>query len=48
MNIGKYVNLYSEDLRLKNYSQNTIENYNSQVKLFLKYFNNLATKLIPI
>jgi integrase/recombinase XerD len=44
MNIGKYVSLYSEDLRLKNYSQNTIENYSSQVKLFLEYFNNSATK----
>lgn len=44
MNIGKYTELYSEDLRLKNYSQNTIENYVSQVKCFLEYFNNTATK----
>lgn len=44
MNIGKYVELYSEDLRLKNYSENTISNYGSQVKLFLEYFNNSATK----
>jgi integrase/recombinase XerD len=44
MNIGKYVELYSEDLRLKNYSENTISNYSSQVKLFLEYFNNVATK----
>lgn len=44
MNIGKYVSLYSEDLRLKNYSENTIENYSSQVKLFLEYFNNSVTK----
>lgn len=36
--------LYSEDLRLKNYSKNTIENYVSQVKCFLEYFNNIATK----
>lgn len=27
MNIGKYVELYSEDLRLKNYAKSTIENY---------------------
>ena len=44
MNIGKYVELYSEDLKLKNYSVNTISNYCSQVKCFLEYFNKLATK----
>ena len=44
MNIGKYVEMYSEDLRLKNYSQNTISNYCSQVKCFLEYFNKVATK----
>lgn len=44
MNIGKYVELYSEDLRLKNYSKNTIENYCSQVRSFLEYFNSVATK----
>jgi len=42
MNIGKYVELYSEELRFKNYSANTIENYCSQVKLFLSSFD--ATK----
>jgi len=44
MRIGKYVELYSEDLKLKNYSENTISNYCSQVKLFLEYFNKVATK----
>ena len=44
MNIGKYVELYSEDLKLKNYAKNTIENYCSQVKCFLEYFNKVATK----
>ena len=44
MNIGKYLELYSEDLKLKNYSKNTIENYRSQVELFLKHFNGIATK----
>ncbi|MGZ9736517.1 tyrosine-type recombinase/integrase [Flavobacterium sp. GNP002] len=44
MNIGKYVELYSEDLKLKNYSENTISNYCSQVKLFLEFFNKVATK----
>jgi site-specific recombinase XerD len=44
MNIGKYVQLYSEDLELKNYSKNTIDNYCSQVKCFLENFNSIATK----
>lgn len=44
MNIGRYLEMYSEDLRLKNYSSNTIENYKSQVGLFLKHFNKVATK----
>ena len=44
MRIGKYVEMYSEDLKLKNYSSNTIENYKSQVAAFLKYFNDVATK----
>lgn len=44
MNTTKYVELYSEDLKLKNYSENTISNYVSQVKCFLEYFNSVATK----
>jgi site-specific recombinase XerD len=44
MNIGKYITLYSEDLKLKNYSENTIKNYASQVELFLKHFESVATK----
>jgi len=44
MNIIKYVQMYSEDLKLKNYSVNTISNYSNQVKLFLEYFNKVATK----
>jgi site-specific recombinase XerD len=44
MNIGKYIDLYSEDLRIKNYSNNTIQNYVSQVRCFLEYYNNVATK----
>lgn len=44
MNIGKYLDLYSEDLRIKNYSQNTIDNYVSQVRCFLLAFNPLVTK----
>jgi len=49
MNIGKYVELYSEDLKLKNYSENTILNYSNQVKLFLEYFNKVVTKMaLPI
>lgn len=44
MNIGKYVKMYSEDLRLKNYGALTIKNYTSQVRLFLEYFDKVATK----
>jgi len=44
MNIGKYIQLYSEDLRLKNYAKSTIENYVCQVELFLKHFEPVATK----
>lgn len=44
MNIGKYIAMYSEDLRLKNYSERTILNYCSQVKCFLEYFDDKATK----
>jgi site-specific recombinase XerD len=44
MNIGKYVEMYSKDLQLKNYSETTIENYCSQVKLFLGHFESVATK----
>lgn len=44
MNIGKYLQMYSEDLRLKNYAGNTIENYTCQVELFLKHFEPVATK----
>lgn len=44
MNIGKYVLMYSKDLQLKNYCQTTIDNYCSQVKQFLGYFNKVATK----
>lgn len=44
MNIGKYVQMYSEDLQIKNYSESTIENYASQVRCFLSHFDNLVTK----
>lgn len=44
MNIGKYLDMYSRDLRLKNYSDRTIANYMSQVKVFLGAFEGVATK----
>lgn len=44
MNIGKYIQMYSEDLRLKNYAQSTIDNYCSQVKCFLEHFDKVVTK----
>lgn len=36
--------MYSDDLRFANYAENTVKNYAAQVELFLKYFNNQATK----
>ena len=36
MNIPKYIELFRKDLLLKNYSENTIKNYSSQIELFLK------------
>lgn len=44
MNFGKYVELYSKDLELKNYSKNTIKNYTIQVEIFLKSFDGVFTK----
>ncbi len=44
MNIGKYINLYSEDLQLKNYAKSSISNYCSQVTLFLSEYQKVATK----
>lgn len=44
MNIPKYVEMYRNDLRLKNYSDNTIKNYSCQVEVFLKHFDNKFTE----
>lgn len=44
MDIGKYVQMYSEDLKFKGYSENTVKNYANQVKCFLQYFNSSVTK----
>lgn len=44
MNIGNYIKLYSEDLELKNYAKSSIENYCSQVALFLSDHEKVATK----
>ncbi len=44
MNIPKYVELYRNDLELKNYSINTIKNYVQQVKLFLINFDKKCTE----
>lgn len=44
MNIPKYTQQYRKDLKLKNYSDNTIKNYCSQVETFLRYYNNDFTE----
>lgn len=45
MNIPKYIDLYRKDLEFKNYSNNTIKNYVSQVDLFLKSHNDISEPL---
>jgi len=44
MNIGKHFQMYSEDLKIKNYSDRTIKNYCSQVKLFNSEISELHIK----
>lgn len=44
MNIPKYIDLYRKDLQLKNYSQNTIDNYSSQVLCFMHHFESKFTE----
>lgn len=44
MQIPKYVDQYRKDLEFKNYSENSILNYESQVKSFLNYFNGKFTE----
>ena len=44
MKIEKYVETFSKDLTLKNYSQNTIKNYVNQVELFLRHFESISNK----
>lgn len=44
MKIEKYIQMFSKDLRLKNYAENTIKNYTAQVELFLRHFETVANK----
>lgn len=44
MEIPKYLDLYRKELVLKNYSENTIKNYSSQVDLFLRGHDKLFTE----
>lgn len=44
MNIPKYIEQYRNDLLFKNYSHNTIDNYVSQVDLFLRFYNGRETE----
>lgn len=39
MNIPKYIEQYRKDLKLKNYAENTISNYISQLNCFLNTFD---------
>jgi site-specific recombinase XerD len=42
MNIPKYAEMYRKDLELKNYATNSINNYVSQVKLFMSEHTNFT------
>ncbi len=44
MNIPKYTQLYRNELKLKNYSENTIKNYSCQVELLLRNHNGQFTE----
>jgi integrase/recombinase XerD len=44
MNIPKYIEQYRKDLQFRNYASNTIENYASQVLIFLKEMNSSFTE----
>jgi len=44
MNIPKYIQQYRKELTLKNYSENTINNYCCQVELFLKKHQSQFTE----
>ena len=44
MNIPKYTEQYRNDLLFKNYSHNTIDNYVSQLDLFLRFYNGIETE----
>lgn len=44
MNIPEYVSRYRKDLEMKNYAKSSIENYCSQVALFLRHFSGKYTE----
>ena len=44
MNFPKYLEMYRNDLKLKNYSDNTIKNYSCQVEMFLRHYQNEFTE----
>lgn len=48
MNIPKYIDLFRNDLEYKNYSQNTIDNYISQVGLFLRQHQDKYSEPVKI
>jgi integrase/recombinase XerD len=44
MKIPKHIELYRKDLMIKNYASSSIDNYVSQVKCFLEYFDGKFTE----
>lgn len=44
MEIPKYIELFRKDLALKEYAESTIENYTSQIGIFLNHFDGIFTE----
>lgn len=44
MEIPKYIELFRKDLALKEYAKSTIENYTSQICIFLNHFDGVFTE----
>lgn len=44
MNIGKYLDEYSKELKRQGYRDNSIESYVSCVSVFLNHFSSKASK----
>jgi len=44
MQIPKHIDQFRKELMVKNYGQRTIDNYCSQIKCYLQYFEKIFTE----